>query len=366
MIRRWLLLLAGCSWLAWRQLCNHIQASVRLLLVPIPEGRNSQCSAAMGAAAQPSACLAVHVLPLQQDACEGALQQLLPRLLATCEGVLGLDCEWQPETQSKQHNRQVACVQSAQGVQVCNQMQLQHAKFVVQGGVLIIVPCLWRWCMFRVAVVQLSSAADCLVLQPLHMTASMTSTAAAAEAAALATAEAGRALKTDAVAAAGCATHQATATASGGKSAPRPSQQPPMQLRLNAGASSVAHRSCTPAISTSAAQPATACQGLSTPLSVTAFHTPALAEGPSSPIPAHSIPSHLPVSAAAQPSHTTPVHLCVGSSPIPEVLRRVLEDSSIIKAGVGIQEDVRRLRQDYGVEVKVCFAAICMVSIKVL
>lgn len=111
MIRRWLLLLAGCSWLAWRQLCNHIQASVRLLLVPIPECRNSRCSAAMGAAAQPSACLAVHVLPLQQDACEGALQQLLPRLLATCEGVLGLDCEWQPETQSKQHNRRVACVQ---------------------------------------------------------------------------------------------------------------------------------------------------------------------------------------------------------------------------------------------------------------
>lgn len=109
MIRRWLLLLAGCSWLAWRQLCNHIQASVRLLLVPIPQCRNSQGSAAVGAA-QPSARhLAVHVLPLEQDACEGALQQLLPRLLATCEGVLGLDCEWQPETQSKQHNRQVMC-----------------------------------------------------------------------------------------------------------------------------------------------------------------------------------------------------------------------------------------------------------------
>lgn len=194
------------------------------------------------------------------------------------------------------------------------------------------VPCLWRWCLFRVAVVQLSSAADCLVLQPLHMTASMTS----------------------------------TATASGGNSAPQPSQQPPEQCQLDAGAASVAHRSCTPAFPTSAAQPAAACQELSTLLFVTASHTLAAAEGPFIPIFAHSIPSHSPASAAAQPSHTTPVHPCVGSSPIPEVLRRVLEDSSIIKAGVGIQEDVRRLRQDYGVEVKVCYAAICMVSIGVL
>jgi len=42
-----------------------------------------------------------------------------------------------------------------------------------------------------------------------------------------------------------------------------------------------------------------------------------------------------------------------GKGLVPQKLRDLLEDPSVIKAGVGIQEDVRRLKRDLGIQVKV-------------
>ena len=42
-----------------------------------------------------------------------------------------------------------------------------------------------------------------------------------------------------------------------------------------------------------------------------------------------------------------------GLSLVPQELRALLEDPCVIKAGVGIQEDVKRLRRDFGINVQV-------------
>jgi len=156
----------------------------------------------------------VHVLPHDRDAASRQLQAVAPRLARA--RVLGLDCEWQPETQLAPRS--------------------------------------------RVSVIQLSSDADCVILQPLQLLGSSTGLHAAVQ-------------------------HPSPApvTSQGTAAAPHAMDVPPPLPQLS------------PAVTDPGASK---CEGL------------------------------------------------------PWELVCLLEDPAVVKGGVGIAEDVKRLRRDFGVHVR--------------